>query len=161
MRIEEFVQLAGEEIVDAKYNIDELVDMAWGREIHLDLDLNGEPVEGNDVNDQPKPIVKFPQACEYAHLLSNFVVEHPSEFSIIDLMNKKPFMGKLSKMSISSINKHHQKTKNSYFHTLWYGEDVIIFISTLWDIVTKCLQQNVLSYLCIFIVYTTWCFTLR
>jgi hypothetical protein len=51
MPIEEFVQLLGEEIVDAKYNIDELVDMAWGTETHLDLDLNEEPMEGNDVDE--------------------------------------------------------------------------------------------------------------
>ena len=53
MPIEEYVQLAGEEIVDAKYNMAELVDLAWGREIHLGLDLNEEPMEGNDVDDQP------------------------------------------------------------------------------------------------------------
>ena len=51
MPIEESVQLVGEEIVDAKYNIDELVDMAWGRKTHLDLDLNEEPMEGNDVDE--------------------------------------------------------------------------------------------------------------
>ena len=29
--IEEYVQLVGEKIVDAKYNMIELVDLAWGR----------------------------------------------------------------------------------------------------------------------------------
>jgi hypothetical protein len=32
------------------------------------------------VDDQPTPIVKLPQACEYSQLLSNFIVEHPSKF---------------------------------------------------------------------------------
>ena len=35
MPIEEYVQLAGQEIVDVEYNMIELVDLAWGREIHL------------------------------------------------------------------------------------------------------------------------------
>ena len=39
--------------------MDELVDLAWGREIHLDLDLNEEPMKENDVDDQPTPIVKL------------------------------------------------------------------------------------------------------
>ena len=34
IHIIEYVQLAREEIVDAKYNMDERVDLAWGREIH-------------------------------------------------------------------------------------------------------------------------------
>ena len=50
----------------------ELVDFAWGRKIHLGLDLNEEPMDGND---RPTPIVKIPQANENAQLLSNFVVE--------------------------------------------------------------------------------------
>ena len=64
------MQLAREEIVDAKYNMGEMVDFTWAREIHLGLDLNEEPMKGNDVDDQPTPIVKLPQAHEYAQLLS-------------------------------------------------------------------------------------------
>ena len=56
----------------------ELVNLAWGRRIHLGLDLNKGPMEGNDVDDRPTPIVKLLQAYKYAQLLSNFVVEHPS-----------------------------------------------------------------------------------
>ena len=63
----------------------ELVDLAWAREIHFGLDLNEKPMEGNDVDDCPTPIIKLPQAHEYAQLLSNFAMEHPSEFSIIDV----------------------------------------------------------------------------
>ena len=42
------------------------MDFAWGREIPLGLDLTEEPMEAKDVDDQPTPIVKFFQACEYA-----------------------------------------------------------------------------------------------
>ena len=56
------------------------MDLARASEIHLGLDLNEELMERSDVDDQPTPIVKLPQACEYAQLLSNFVVEHPLDF---------------------------------------------------------------------------------
>ena len=45
------MQLVGEGIVDAEYNMAELMDLAWYREIHLGLDLNEEPMKGNDVDD--------------------------------------------------------------------------------------------------------------
>ena len=35
-------------------------------------------------------------------------------------------MKKLNKTSISNINKHHQKTIDSYFCSVWYGEDIMI-----------------------------------
>ena len=56
-----------EEIVDAKHDMAELVDLARGREIHSGSDLNEEPMEGNDVDNQPTPIVKLPRAREYAN----------------------------------------------------------------------------------------------
>jgi hypothetical protein len=70
--IEEYVQLVREEIVDAKYSMVELVNLARGKEIHLGLDLNEEPIKGNDVDDQATPIIKLPQAYEnanYYHIL--------------------------------------------------------------------------------------------
>ena len=69
------------------------VDLAWGREIHLGLDLSEEPMKGNDVDYQPTPIVKLPQAHEYAQLLSNFAMEHPSEALVVDVMNMQSFYG--------------------------------------------------------------------
>ena len=75
-----------EEIVDVECIMVEVVDLSWGRDVHVGLDLNEEPIEGNDVNDQPTPIVKLPKAREYAHLLSNFIVEHSLEVSVVDVM---------------------------------------------------------------------------
>ena len=49
--IEEYVQLAREEIVDAKYSMVELVDLTWDKDIHLSLDFSAELMEGNDVED--------------------------------------------------------------------------------------------------------------
>ena len=39
-------------------------------------------MEGNNVDDQPTPIVNLPQAHKYVQILSNFVVEHLSEFQL-------------------------------------------------------------------------------
>ena len=61
MPFEEYVQLAGEGIVDAKYKMAKLVDLARGSEIHLGLNWNEGPMKGNDVDDQPTPIVEFLQ----------------------------------------------------------------------------------------------------
>ena len=44
----------------------ELVHLALGRDLHLGLDLNEEPMEGNGVDDQPTPIVKLHEACAFA-----------------------------------------------------------------------------------------------
>ena len=44
------------------------------------------------MDDRPTPIGKLPQAREYAQLLSNFAVEHPLEFSIIDVMHMQSFV---------------------------------------------------------------------
>ena len=64
-----------------------LVDLVWDREVHVDIDLNEESMEGIDVDDQPTPIVKIRQVCEYAQLLSNFPVEFSSKFLVVDVMN--------------------------------------------------------------------------
>ena len=94
MSIEEYVQMAREEIVDAKCNMADLVDLAWDRKAHMGLDLSEEPLQGNDVDDQPTPIIKLPQACEYVQLLLDFTMEHPSKFSIVNVMNMKSFIDK-------------------------------------------------------------------
>ena len=57
MSTKEYVQMAREEIVDAKYNMVDLVDLAWDREAHLGSGLIEEPMQGNDVDDQPTSII--------------------------------------------------------------------------------------------------------
>jgi hypothetical protein len=57
----------------------------------LGLDLNEEQMEENDVDDQPTPTTKLPQPRDDAQLLSNLVVDHPSELSIIDVMIMQTF----------------------------------------------------------------------
>ena len=84
----------------------------------MGLDLNEESMEGNDFSDQPKSIMKLPQAHEYVQLVSNFVVEHHLKFLVVDVTVMQSFMDKSNKMSISNINKHHQKTTNYYFRSV-------------------------------------------
>ena len=69
------------------------------------LDLNEKPIKENDVDNQPIPIVKLPQAYEYTQLLANFAMEHPLKFPMVHPMNMHSFMDKLNKMSITNINK--------------------------------------------------------
>ena len=57
------LQSASEEIMDVEYIMADLVDLAWGREIHLGLDSNEEAMKGNVVDNQPTTIVKLPRAC--------------------------------------------------------------------------------------------------
>ena len=58
------------------------------------------------MDDMPIPIVKCPQAHEYAQLLSNFEVEHPMEFAVVDVRNIQSFLDKLNNLLIFNINKH-------------------------------------------------------
>jgi hypothetical protein len=51
MLIEEYLKLAREEFFDISYNMDELVELAWDREVRLGSYSDEEPMKGNDVND--------------------------------------------------------------------------------------------------------------
>jgi hypothetical protein len=75
----------------------------------------------------------------------------------------QPSMDTLNKMLIININKHHQKTIDSYIQTMWYDEDDIrelfFFSLSKLNIVWKrtlcayVFNKNVPSYLRTFIVY--------
>jgi hypothetical protein len=76
-----------------------LVDLAWGGEVHLGLN-------SNDVDDQPTPIVKLPQAHEYAQLPPTFVVEHSSKFLTIEVTEHAINYEKIER----DVNFQHQQT---------------------------------------------------
>ena len=103
MPIEEHVQLERHEVVDAKYNIVELVDLAWCRGIHLGFRFGSRANGGEwygwptNTNSQASP---SPWKCP---MTIKFYREHPSEFMILDVMNIESFMDGLNKMSISNI----------------------------------------------------------
>lgn len=75
-------------------------------------------MEGNNVDSRPIPIVELPQTREYAQLLPKSSVEHSLVCLVVDVTNVQSLMDKLNKMLVSNINKHHQKTIHSYFHTV-------------------------------------------
>ena len=120
------------------------------------VDLNEELMKRNDVDDHPTLVVKLPWACEYAQSLSYFTVEHYLKFSIMDDANMQPSMDTLNKMLISNINKHHQKTIDSYVHTVWDCFSFSLFkLNIVWKrtLCTYFFNNNVPSYLRTFIVY--------
>lgn len=58
-------------------------------------------------------------------------MEYSFDFLVVDVMTIAIFYKKLNKMLISYINKHDQKTKDSYFCNVQYGKDAYrqIFIN--------------------------------
>jgi hypothetical protein len=85
MPIEEYLQLAVEDIVDAQYNMVELVDLAWGGDIWLGLNLNKEPM--NDVDDRPTPRVKLSQTRDTCPITIKCCSRASFAVSIIDMMD--------------------------------------------------------------------------
>ena len=71
-------------------------------------------MDGNDVDDQPTPIVYLTQPQRCAQLLSTFAMEHSLEITIVDVMSMYSFTDKLIMMSNSNIKKHYQMTIDSY-----------------------------------------------
>jgi hypothetical protein len=59
----------------------------------LGLDFNEKPVQVNDMDDPPTPIIKLPQTPQYAQVISIFLAEYSSEMSILDVMNVQSFRG--------------------------------------------------------------------
>jgi len=120
----------------------ELVDLAWGRENHLSIEFQWRANGGkwcgwptNTNNQTSSSLWVCPttmKICSVASSLGVFSCRC-DEHAI--------FYDKLNKMSISNINKHHQKTINSYFRSVWYNEDIIMglyicFYATLCDIMS-------------------------
>lgn len=88
------------DIVNAKYIVLELLDLVW-RKSPFRLGFNEDPMDGNDVDDQHQ-LVKLPQACAYAQLLSAFAVENSLELSIVVYaMNMQSFTDELNKMYVT------------------------------------------------------------
>ena len=82
----------------------------------LNLDLNDDPI--SNVDDQPPPIVKLAKAWHHASMLSYFLLNNSSNFSVQDVTNFWKALGKLDKMSVANFNKQQQRTLDSNFKTL-------------------------------------------
>ena len=61
------------------------------------------------MDDRPTPIVKLVEDLAYAQLLSNFIMDHPLEISVIDVTNLQSFMDNLTRCHFStSTNIYHR-----------------------------------------------------
>ena len=62
----------------------------------------------------------------------------------------------------SNINKHHKNTLDSYFHSVWYVEDIImalLFLNSIFrDVVSIFLKIKFLFHTVVSIVYTKMTF---
>ena len=133
----------------------ELVDLARGREVHLGSQLNEEPMEKNDLDDQPTPIVKAPSSPWVCPNTIKFCTGAFFGGFSCRCDENAIFMDILNKMSISNINKQHQKTIFFYFHNVWYGEDIIMRLHifslhicvTLWSFLFNIWCSFILVYL--------------
>jgi hypothetical protein len=91
------------------------------------------------------------------------------EFSIACVMSMQSFMDRLNKMSIFNIIKHHHNTIDFYFCNVWYSENIIMRYFThthtqshnVWCCEHISSIQDVLSFLCTFVMYTIWHFKLN
>ena len=100
--------LPREEIVDVEYNMVALVDLAWVRELHMGFRIsNEESMEGNDVDDQPTPIVRLPQAGGLAQLILKYCRGTSFEALSFRCDELQPSMDKLCKMPLSHFSKTH------------------------------------------------------
>jgi hypothetical protein len=73
MPIEDYLVMEGEDIIEAKYCMSCLVDMALGRRIETpSFDLNAEPIDSFDVDERLQLIMKLAYTQHHAQLLATF-----------------------------------------------------------------------------------------
>jgi hypothetical protein len=59
--------------------------------------------------------MKLQDGCDYAHLISNFVLDNPKDFGGLKKMHSQKLLGKLNKMGIANLNRQHQTSLIYYF----------------------------------------------
>ena len=75
---EDYLMMKGEDIIEAKYCMLELVDMTLVHKIEPpSFDLSVEPLDSLDVDDRLPPIVKLIDAQQHAQLLATFFYGEP------------------------------------------------------------------------------------
>jgi hypothetical protein len=105
MRVEEYIQIDGEDLIEEELTNINLVDMALEvvEASSSNLDLNVDPIP--NVDDQ---LLSF-------LMLSHFLLNNSINFSIQDVTNFQKVLGKLNKMGVANLNKQQQRTLDSYF----------------------------------------------
>ena len=112
--LQNFVDMADEECIEAEYGTDDLVSLAIenGLTTAHDFDFNTEVV---DVDDQPPPIVRLSAAQHHAQMLSHFIMDNSQDFNVHDIMEFEKILGRLRKMTIANRGRHHKRTLETYF----------------------------------------------
>lgn len=81
-------------------------------------------------------------------------MEHFTNFPIINVINIQSFMNTMNKILVSNINKHHNKTINSYIRSvlIWWRHHhgTILWKSILCDVMRICFIIKCNFKLCIF-----------
>jgi len=87
--------------------------LALGIDYHVYDESKGDEV--NDIHKWPPFIMKLQDGCDYAHLISNFVLDNPEDFGGLKKMHSQKLLGKLNKMGIANLNRQHQTSLIYYF----------------------------------------------
>ena len=114
MSIETYIQMEREKITELELSIDEWVDVALGANYAQGFDLNVD-MHSIDVNDVAPLAVKLSDAKHHASLLSNFLLDNSLHFYVNEIINFQKLIGNLDKMTISNLDRQHQRSSNSYF----------------------------------------------
>lgn len=126
-----------EKVVDAENIMVEMVELAWSAENPYGIRYsNEEPMERNDVYNQPTPIVKPPQSLLECPITINFVVEHP--FGVFSCRCCEHAIIYYKQTEHNGNSQHQQKTTNPYVCS--YSADMIKgpYSSTTLHIVCRC-----------------------
>jgi hypothetical protein len=84
--------MEGEDIIEAKYCMSELVDMALGQRIEpASLDLIAETVNPLDIDERTPPNVKLTDAQQHAQLLATLFMDNSLDFTPANLMKLRAY----------------------------------------------------------------------
>ena len=99
--LQDFVDMVGEECIEAEYGTNDLVNLAFenGLTTAHDFDSNTEVV---DVDDQPLPVVRLSTAQHHAQMLFYFIMDNSQDFNAHDVMEFEKILGRLRKMTIAN-----------------------------------------------------------
>ena len=114
MSIETYIHIEGEEIIQLKLSIDELVDVALGTNYALDYDLSVDP-DSVDLDDVASPTLTPNDAKHHVPLLSSFLLQNYIYFDVNEIISFQKLVGNLHKMTVANQGRQHWRSLNSYF----------------------------------------------
>ena len=116
MSIKTYIQIEGEEIIELELNTNKLVNVALGINYAQGFDLIVD-LHSIDVDDVVPPTIKLSGAKRHASLLSNLLLDNSLHFGVIDIISFQKLVGNLDKMTITNLDRQHQRSLDSYFES--------------------------------------------